>query len=127
MRRRALLAAATAVMEGNENLFPLHLTLNKLHSSARELSPTPETIALADYVRQNAVYDGLGCYEVSMPSGALFIDGLEVTGFIMYSSHGEYYDYFEWWPQADYGYINPIACLYISENLKGYLRHYDED
>jgi hypothetical protein len=66
------------VFEG-ENIFPIYIETQKYGDKEYRLSATTQTIALADYFLKNAVYDGLASYDLSIPSGCIFIDGAEVT------------------------------------------------
>lgn len=95
MRRRSLLAASAA-SEGNNSIFPIYLNLEKVSSSEYRLDPTPESIALCDYLNENLVWNGIADWEINFKPGQLFIDGLEVQS-ISISGNAEIKFTNAWW------------------------------
>lgn len=86
---------------GDNSLFPLHLTLEQVESDDIKtlywLDPTPETIALADYVLQNKQASpepgwwGVEPYYTPIPPSSLYINGIEVKEFYIEFNGGEFY------------------------------------
>lgn len=84
---------------GGNSIFPLHLTLEQVDSddikTLYRLDPTPETIALADYVLQNKQFDNSQCgfdiYYTSIPPSSLYINGVEVKEFYIEFYGGEFH------------------------------------
>lgn len=79
--------------------FPMYLNLEKVSSRAYRLDPTPESIALCDYLNENLVWNGAADWEIYLEQGQLFIDGLEVEVISM-SGDGQrkFYHSAYWYP-----------------------------
>ena len=117
----------------NNNLFPCYLELKKVNDSEYILEPTPESIALCDYIIQNAVYNGIQNYDVSFNPGELYINNCEIEyiNFIGNDFNMNEYD----------GYISPyinkilgvkwpvpILIIGLGRNYpKGYFSMYNDD
>ena len=77
MRRRALLAAS--MPSGENNIFPIHINLEKISNEEYRADPTPESIAFCDYFKKNAVFDGTAACILDLERGQLYIDDIEVV------------------------------------------------
>lgn len=77
----------------------MHLNLQKISNSEYRLDPTPESIALCDYILENIQFDGVGGWDMNIEPGLLFIDGIEVTNISFSgSANGVYSGYGYWYP-----------------------------
>lgn len=127
MRRRALLAASAA--QGDGNIFPMHLNLEKVNDEEYRLDPTPESIALCDYFISNASFDGQTMWSIFLNPGELYIDGIEVMN--IYSPDGLYGNKTYWEPYSEVydDFMTPVFEMYKqnSSHPKGTLRVFDDD
>lgn len=87
MRRRALLAASK--QGGESSIFPMRLYLTKVDNETYRHEPSPESIALADYILENGVFNGVANFDVPFEEGNLYIDDMEVRS-IMFEYNGQY-------------------------------------
>lgn len=126
MSRRSLLAQSATQSTGG-SIFPMHLTLNKINNSYYKLDPTPETIALADYILQNEVFDGIFSFDCAIPPGMLTIDGVEVARFNTESSGSQRGDRSFWYPFLDRDFLTNVNILWTTGSVKGTIEHYDDD
>lgn len=77
-----------------KKLFPLTLVIPKINDEEYRLDPTPESIALCDYILNNGVFDKQTSYDVRFNSGDLYIqlegkDIEEVTSMAFYCTDGQ--------------------------------------
>lgn len=127
MSRRSLLAQSATQNTGG-SIFPMHLTLNKINNSYYKLDPTPETIALADYILQNEVFDGMSSFDCAIPPGMLTIDGVEVARFnTAFLSGNQRSDSSSWYPFLDRDFFTNVNILWTTGSVKGTIEHYDDD
>lgn len=63
---------------GENNIFPIHINLEKISNEEYRADPTPESIALCKYFKNNAVFDGVSTWELYLNDGELYIDDIEV-------------------------------------------------
>ena len=81
------------------NIFPIYINLQKISDEEYRFNPTPESIALCDYFIANAVFDGSSAYELSLNTGDLYIDDIEVKELSTYGDkNGIIGTYSSWWP-----------------------------
>ena len=113
---------ASCLEFGNEpSIFPMYLTTpNSGYRQPDELS-----IALADYIITNSVFDGLQGHDCVIPPNSLFIDGHEVSGFYSLSGGTQYNWYFT--DGYDYGYFAYESRIYVSGANKGRMERWDDD
>ena len=102
-------------------LFPMNLTTPD--SGYRE--PDELSIALADYILTNNVFDGVQAHDCSIPPNSLFIDGHEVSSFSSMDGGTFYKWYFT--DGYNYGYLMYESCIYVSGANKGRMHRYDDD
>ena len=129
LRRRMMMAKKPS---GGGGIFPMHLNLEKVASYEYRLDPTPESIALCDYLNEHLEWNGMADWECYFEPGQLFIDGIGVEVIMMsgteqqkfyrsayWYSHHSRYD--EWWCTT--------YEIYLDDELypKGTIRVYDDD
>lgn len=121
MSRRRMLLAASVASGGTEYIFPIHINLVKISSDEYRADPTPESIALCDYFKKNAVFDGSAGWELNLNPGELYIDGIEVQNLSCMGTAGKDFDPSgAWW----YPYHNRydsfsglFFSIYFADNL----------
>lgn len=130
MRRRAL-CAASAVSGGE--IFPIHINLVKISSDEYRADPTPESIALCDYFKKNAVFDGVVGWYLDLNPGELYIDGIEVqTISCNGTAGGAFTPNSAWWypfhNRYD-GFIDLVFFIYFEDRYypKGTFRAINDD
>ena len=133
MRRRALLAVGAA-SSSTEEIFPIHINLVKISSDEYRADPTPGSIALCDYFKKNAVFDGAANWSISLNPGELYIDGIEVHTLDCIGNAGGYlYEQGAWWEPHHNRYDNLFAlffCIYFEDHpsfSKGTFRVINDD
>ena len=115
----------------DNSLFPLHLTLQKVSNDEYRLNPTPETIALADYFNNNAVFDNIIYWAVYFNPGELYIDGKEIDCLLSYTNmtNTQHADIAEWsfYPGHFGGF--DVTEFYVRDGMypKGTLRIWNDD
>lgn len=113
-------------------IFPMYLNLEKVSSEEYRLDPTPESIALCDWLNENLKWNGQADWEIYLESGQLFIDGLEVQGIMMSGTEQKkFYHTAYWYPHHSRYDIwwSLVYEIYLDDELypKGTIRVYDDD
>lgn len=120
---------------GGGDIFPMHLNLEKVSSEEYRLDPTPESIALCDYLNENLEWNGIADWEIQLEQGQLFIDGIEVENIYM---SGTEQDKFSnnayWYPHhsrytTSAGWFFTMFEIYLDDSgyPKGTIRVYNDN
>ena len=113
----------------------MYLNLEKVSSKEYRLDPTPESIALCDYLNENLEWNGQADWEIYLEQGQLFIDGLEVEGIMMGGNEQlKFYHSAYWYPHhsrydESSGWWYTMYEIYLDDELypKGTIRVYNDD
>ena len=114
----------------------MYLNLQKISNSEYRLDPTPESIALCDWLNENLEWNGIADWEVYLEPGQLFIDGLEVTNIFMSGTEQEkLYNTAYWYPHhsrytSSVGWFFTVFEIHLDDKegyRKGTIRVYNDD
>lgn len=111
------------VEDETSSLFPLYINLSKVSNTEYKCNPTPETIALADYINENKIADFLGYYTVEFPKNSLIIDGI-VVEWVNLGKDGILAYYYQ---TPDRGFFVDVSYIELTGPNKGMLIHFDDD
>lgn len=118
---------------GGDSIFPMYLNLEKVARDEYKLDPTPESIALCDYLNKHLEWNGLADWECYFKPGELFIDGVEVE-YIYFSGSAteKEYRYAFWYPYySKYDQWGTVGFeIYLDDYAgipKGTMRAYQDD
>lgn len=79
MDRRRSLLAASAGESGEDSIFPMHLTLTQVGREEYRIDPTPESIALCNFLLGNMyIHEGGYEYIYIFQPNQLFINDVEI-------------------------------------------------
>lgn len=100
------------------SLFPLSFNLSKFATYKYKCDATTESIWLADYILENAVYDNLASFDVQFEPGQLYIDGIEITSMSFPASNSKIRSEYCWWTGCDSTYRGASVCIafYLYDN-----------
>lgn len=100
------------------SLFPLSFNLSKFAAHEYKCDATAESIWLADYILENAVYDNAASYDVQFEPGQLYIDGIEITSMGFSTINSKITSNYCWWTGCDSKYNGSSVCIafYLYDN-----------
>lgn len=100
------------------SLFPLSFNLSKFTTYKYKCDATAESIWLANYILENAVYDNYSSYDIYFEPGQLYIDGVEITYMTFMGSNSGITSTYCSWTNCHNTYRGSSLCLafYLFDN-----------
>ena len=106
---------------GENNIFPIHINLEKISNEEYRADPTPGSISFCKYFKNNAVFDGTAAWDLHLKPGELYIDDIEVQSIsVMVDSLGDMLSNSAWWHPYHPRYDNFFSLFFHIAFEDGY-------